>query len=523
MGDNKVKYTTEYLKQLCKEKDLQLIGIDTKDINGKKRRCACVLCNKHLDKGIQWLPVEKIGKNKKPCQYCNHSKLKEIFKEEVAKVNPDIEILSEYKNWNTKVKCRCKICGNEWDGTVSCLLYGNGCKICGHVKRWDSRGRKTTQDIIKEVSEVSPDIEVLGKYKGSHEKILCRCKRHNTEWKIQIHTLLKGATNCEECQLEKAREKFGLNKENVYKKLYEVNPNLEVIDDYVNVKEKMNLHCKLHDYYFDIAPSSFLYKNSLCCPMCMYENDRCTKLFSEDLYKYYVEDVHGYIYKDREVIDGHNVISFLCKHHINKGIQKVNFHNIKSSKCCCRYCNGYFRTTEEFEEIVKRKLPNISIIGKYTLAGNRIECKCDICGHTWKPLAYNLMTGFGCPSCNASNSENKVGEILNKFQLKYERQKRFEDCKDINTLPFDFYLSDYNVAIEYDGEQHYMTVNWSGEMTDEQLNNAFKLVQKHDKIKTEYCKNNNIQLVRIPYWEKNNIECFLFDNLINLNILQEVS
>lgn len=65
MGDNKLKYTIEYLKQLCKEKDLQLIGVDKKDVNGKKKRCACILCNKHLDQGIQWIPVEKIGKNKK--------------------------------------------------------------------------------------------------------------------------------------------------------------------------------------------------------------------------------------------------------------------------------------------------------------------------------------------------------------------------------------------------------------------------------------------------------------------------
>lgn len=133
------------------------------------------------------------------------------------------------------------------------------------------------------------------------------------------------------------------------------------------------------------------------------------------------------------------------------------------------------------------------------------------------------MTGFGCPNCNASNSENNVGKILDKFQLKYERQKRFDDCKDINTLPFDFYLNDYNVAIEYDGEQHYMPVNWNGKMSDEELNRAFELVQSHDKIKTEYCKEQNIQLIRIPYWEKNNIECFLFDNLLDLNILQEVS
>lgn len=106
---------------------------------------------------------------------------------------------------------------------------------------------------------------------------------------------------------------------------------------------------------------------------------------------------------------------------------------------------------------------------------------------------------------------------------KFDKEYSTQFCKDINTLPFDFYLNDYNVAIEYDGEQHYMPVNWNGKMSDEELNRAFELVQFHDKIKTEYCEEQNIQLIRIPYWEKNNIECFLFDNLLELNILQEVS
>lgn len=52
MGDSKLKYTTEYLKELCNEKDLILVGIDNKEVNGKNRRCACILCNKHKEKRL---------------------------------------------------------------------------------------------------------------------------------------------------------------------------------------------------------------------------------------------------------------------------------------------------------------------------------------------------------------------------------------------------------------------------------------------------------------------------------------
>ena len=60
-------------------------------------------------------------------------------------------------------------------------------------------------------------------------------------------------------------------------------------------------------------------------------------------------------------------------------------------------------------------------------------------------------------------------------------------------------------------------------MTDQELMNALQLTQKHDEIKTDYCTRNNIGLIRIPYWEKNNLEAFIFDNLVGYNVLQEVA
>lgn len=129
-----VKYTEEYIKQICADKNLIFVNIDTILYNKKQRRIVNYICPNHINKGIQNLPVEKIINNKKPCKYCNHSNLKETFKEEMSTINPDIEILSDYVNWDTKIKCRCKNDGYEWYGRVSVLLYGGGCKICGHKK-----------------------------------------------------------------------------------------------------------------------------------------------------------------------------------------------------------------------------------------------------------------------------------------------------------------------------------------------------------------------------------------------------
>jgi len=79
------------------------------------------------------------------------------------------------------------------------------------------------------------------------------------------------------------------------------------------------------------------------------------------------------------------------------------------------------------------------------------------------------------------------------------------DCRNKKELPFDFYLPDYNLCIEYDGIFHYEDI------FDKPYD--FKTGKKRDKIKTKYCKDNNINLLRIPYWEFDNIEEILRQTL----------
>jgi len=94
-----------------------------------------------------------------------------------------------------------------------------------------------------------------------------------------------------------------------------------------------------------------------------------------------------------------------------------------------------------------------------------------------------------------SEGERKIANYLNKNKIDYVYQKRYDDCKNKSTLPFDFYLPDYNTIIEFDGYQHYYEVKMFGKLSR---------IQKHDKIKNNYCKENNINLLRIPYWELEN-------------------
>ncbi|MFA5586210.1 MAG: hypothetical protein WDA02_06645 [Saccharofermentanales bacterium] len=112
--------------------------------------------------------------------------------------------------------------------------------------------------------------------------------------------------------------------------------------------------------------------------------------------------------------------------------------------------------------------------------------------------AYLHISGIGCSSYNDSKGEKLIYKILIDNNIKLKKQKTFKDCKDKILLKFDFYLTDYNICIEFDGLQHFKPFElWGGEM-------EFKNIQRRDQIKNEYCSKNNIKLFRIKYDENIN-------------------
>ena len=89
---------------------------------------------------------------------------------------------------------------------------------------------------------------------------------------------------------------------------------------------------------------------------------------------------------------------------------------------------------------------------------------------------------------------------MQKLQIYFVKEKIFENCRNPKTnkpLRFDFYLPDYNCCIEYDGEQHFKEWGLSNTTLEER--------QFLDNFKNKYCKDNNIKIIRIPYWNYDKI------------------
>ena len=124
------------------------------------------------------------------------------------------------------------------------------------------------------------------------------------------------------------------------------------------------------------------------------------------------------------------------------------------------------------------------------------HCRCE-CGRQKDVLGQSLRLGHSL-SCgnhpNISRGNVKIAEILDENGIEYELEKKFSSCKDKTYLPFDFYVNN-KYLIEYDGEQHFNTES----IFD------YEYTHKHDLIKTQWCKKNNVPLIRIPYTHFNNI------------------
>ena len=123
------------------------------------------------------------------------------------------------------------------------------------------------------------------------------------------------------------------------------------------------------------------------------------------------------------------------------------------------------------------------------------ECLCD-CGNVSIVNGSNLRSGRtqSC-GCLASKGELKINKILNANKIKYESQKTFNNCRfNSNRMArFDFYISEFNYLIEYDGKQHFEPFGYDKDL------NKFITTQEHDQFKNQWCKDNNIPLIRIPY------------------------
>ena len=137
------------------------------------------------------------------------------------------------------------------------------------------------------------------------------------------------------------------------------------------------------------------------------------------------------------------------------------------------------------------------------------KCKCD-CGNT-KIINSRILLSGKTQSCGCllSKGEMKIQQVLEQLNINFKSQKSFDSCRfpSGHLAKFDFYLSDYNILIEYDGQQHFEESYF--------FNTPLEEIQSRDNFKNHWCEENQIPLIRIPYTDFNIIDTQYLKNKIN--------
>lgn len=120
--------------------------------------------------------------------------------------------------------------------------------------------KKTHEEFIRELQSINNNIEVIDTYVSAHTKILCRCKKDGYEWMVTPNALLK-AHGCPKCggTAKKTTPQF-------IKELNEINPNIEILSDYISSKQPIKCRCKIDGTIWDGLPNNLL--RGEFCPTC---------------------------------------------------------------------------------------------------------------------------------------------------------------------------------------------------------------------------------------------------------------
>lgn len=178
------------------------------------------------------------------------------------------------------------------------------------------------------------------------------------------------------------------------------------------------------------------------------------------------------------------------------------------------------KTNEEFvKEVYDLVGEEYVFLKEYHSAHTLINCVHNTCSHEWQISPSHFLQGGRCPKCtkNVSQGEQLIERVLDSENIKYYKQHTFSDCRNKHVLQFDFYLFEYSFLIEYDGKQHFEPVDFAGK-GEVWAKERFEYIKQNDNIKNQYCKDNNIHLLRIPYWKFDNIDDILLKTLSELEV-----
>ncbi len=268
---------------------------------------------------------------------------------------------------------------------------------------------------------------------------------------------------------------------------------------YINNKTKVCIICSKHGEFWQ-TPNSHLMNHG--CPKCSIEKRKEMQKIPLNEFIKNAEKVHNgkYDYSKVKYEYIKDKVEIICPKHgsfFQRAQDHLNGHG-------CTKCNSFWKSTEQFIEDAKKvhgdKYDYSKVEYKNKYSNITIICK----KHgEFKQIAQNHLKGCNCPKCTCSKIENEVIRFLNKNKISFEHRMQFEW---LGKKHLDFYLPDFNIAIECQGIEHFEPRDYFGG------NDDFKITNKRDNEKKYLCDKNKVKILYYTNLKKYNT--FLNEPLI---------
>lgn len=334
-------------------------------------------------------------------------------------------------------------------------------------------------------------------YKNSTTKVKINCPKHGVFYQLPFgHMSGKG---CKKCGIEKAANNRRTNRDDFIKKSKAIHGERYCYSkfDYKTNRTKSVIICNEHGSFLQ-TPTNHLKGNG--CPVC------AGRFLNTNLFIEKAKKIHGdrYDYSRVSFKRSNEKVPIFCSEH-GLFMQRPNCH--LSGKGClkCRFENQ----KGNIHAFVKRAT---KIHGKkydysesvYKGYSERLKIVCPDHGAFYQTPAVHISQKSGCPECSSSKGEKRIRLFLQSNKLIHSKEWTIPNTR----LRCDFFLTEAHTIIEYDGRQHFQPIEMFGG------EKAFKARQKRDSRKNAIAEKMGLKMIRIPYWDYDNIESILQKHLL---------
>ena len=368
----------------------------------------------------------------------------------------------------------------------------------------NSRNYYTHKTFCERVDEIFQHrIAVDGQFSRTANRVDVSCNVCGYRWNPLASSLLSGhgCKRCADTQIGLARrlspqifeERIGLM----------FDGKLTILSEYTRRHDKVAVRCNVCQHQWSATPHNLLHGEG--CPECAH------KICDTHHVRDYLTTHNYQCELLGEYVDSNAKCVFKCA---CGNIFKSTFSNLKKIAGRCKACTSksqrdlQLHTQDEAVSMI-RTIDNgdYELLSQYIGYTKHITLRHSKCGHVFK-VRFDHFVGEAtkCPVCfcNISFGEKRIASWLESNNIDYVYQKQFDGCVgDFRHLKFDFYIESHNLAIEYQGEQHYHPLKIFGGATH------FEQQTKYDELKRQYCQTYGITLLEIPYWRFKEIDKIL--------------